>query len=89
MALNLIEYSVLINQYNTGQPIETKCNSITFFNAGTSMMLINGIAFQPGQQLSFDGNFGEILNDNYNISFADIPPTGTANMVNVYRKIYK
>jgi len=85
MAIELIEYDILTNVYNTNQVLTSDCNAITFYNTGTSNVLIDNVVYTPGAQLPIPGNLGEITHRTFNMSFDN---TGV-NSLTVYRKIYK
>jgi hypothetical protein len=84
MSLSLIEFVTNRSQYTVGQSVTSNCNSITFFNTGTNTMVVDGVNFAPQTSIVFQGNVGEITNQNFNLSFTG---AGTS-LVTVYRKVY-
>ena len=85
MAVDLIEYTITNNSYTKGQDIKSDCNSLTFYNNGTNIVVVDGVQYMPGQQFPIPGNLGEIIRKNFNLQFVNI---GGNNNVVVYRKIY-
>jgi hypothetical protein len=72
---------------DTAKYIETNCNSVTFINFGTSVVSIETVALQPGQQLEIAGNSGEITNQRYFVNFST--GVGLVNNCVVILKRYK
>jgi hypothetical protein len=58
-----------MNIYSKPTQIQARCAEITFYNKGTSAMLVNGIPFVPGVGIAFDGREGELDITKYNITF--------------------
>jgi hypothetical protein len=83
----LVNYTTTFNKYASAQQIKSDCNSITFFNSGTTMMVIESVQFFPGQQLQIDGNVGEYTNQVFNLQFTSLG-AGTVDEITVIRKNY-
>ena len=67
------------------QSVRSDCADITFYNEGTSPVLLNSaITIQQGSSIVFSANAGEIDRTLYNISF--VTP-GTQKLI-VFRKTY-
>ena len=82
--MELIEFRITNNAYSEPQVLTSNCNAITFYNAGTTTMVIDNVNYAPGAQFPIPGNFGEIINQTFNLAFTGV---GTNNCI-VYRKIY-
>lgn len=72
-------------QYIAPEQVVSECAEITFFNTGTSNMIVNGILFAPNTGISFDGNQGEIDVTKYNLGFSG----AGQNTAFVVRKVYQ
>lgn len=69
--------------YLSGQT-PTNCNSIIFYNTGTSKIIIDGIPLAQGQQVVITGSWCEILVKQYSFEF-----NKTAESRNELTIIYK
>ena len=72
--------------YSEAAQIQSLCQEITFYNKGTSIMVINEVPFSPGTGPAFDGKEGELDCTQYRLKFIN---TGTqTNSAFVIRKCY-
>jgi hypothetical protein len=70
VTVKLLEYETSF--YSVDQPkyVETNANGITFMNFGTSVVSVETVQLQPGQQLEIVGNQGEITNQRFFVNFS-------------------
>ena len=66
----LQKYIPFFITYDTPQRVPSNCNSITFYNAGTTVVNLESIPIQPGQTFAIDGNEKEWTEYNFNMSFS-------------------
>ena len=80
-----IQYKIDFLSLTSNQAVRSDCADITFFNNGTSTVILNSaLRIPPNGNISFTANAGELDTTIYNISF-----TGAGNnLVTVFRKIY-
>lgn len=78
-------YKVDFLNLTSNQAVKSDCADITFYNLGTSTVLLNSaLPIPPNGFISFQANAGEIDVTIYNITF-----TGAgSNLALVARKIY-
>ena len=64
------QYKIDFLQFNVDQAVMSECNEITFYNTGTSSVIVNNtIKLFPGQVYTIKGNEIEIDKTVYNIVF--------------------
>jgi hypothetical protein len=63
--------------------IDSNCNSITFYNTGTSNVFVDGIKITPGTSFSILGNFNEMNVKYYSVLFQ---APGTNQLTAVYKR---
>ena len=81
----MIKYYVDVLNYNSNNAVKSECADITFFNAGTSNVLVNSaLPIFPGSSISFTANENEVDMTIYNFIFTS---AGFNNLI-VCRKIY-
>lgn len=68
--IKLIDYEVMFYSVDTPKYIDTGVNSITFINFGTSVVSVETVTLQPGQQLEILGNQGEITYQRFFVNFS-------------------
>lgn len=66
--------------------VDSNCNSIIFFNTGTSNVFVDNIKITPGTSINIAGNRDEILIKVYDILF--IAP-GTNALTIIYKRYVK
>jgi len=82
---NLQKYEIAVLQYSNTQFVQTFCNSITFYNVGTSTLLIEqSIPLANGQTFTITGNDNEICVKQILVTFSG---EGTNNAV-IIKKFY-
>jgi hypothetical protein len=81
------KYSPIFQQYDTAQQIPTNCNSITFINAGTSIVYLENVTLQPNQSFSIDGNYCEYTEQVISMRFSPYDPDLQNNLI-VVKKVY-
>lgn len=74
------KYVINIQCYSAPQPIVSNFAEVTFFNAGTSILMVNTLPLSPGRQLSVNGNEYEQDTTNYFISFTG-PGTNNCQII--------
>jgi hypothetical protein len=63
-------YGVQINAYEQNQQIKSNCNSIQFYNQGTSNVTINNqLTLIGGQSFTIEGNENEMCVTDFNLTF--------------------
>ena len=81
----MITYYVDVLNYNANNSVTSNCADITFFNAGTSNVLVNkALPIFPGGSVTFQANKDELDTTRYDFSFTS---AGFNNLI-VMRKIY-
>lgn len=81
----LQKYYVAFAQYSANINVTSQCAEITFFNNGTSNVLIqNCLTLAPGQSFAINGNEYELDTSQYTVGFIG---GGTNNCI-VIRKFY-
>jgi len=75
-----IEYDVNFITYDTNGFITSNCNSITFINYGTNQVKIESVILLQNQSFSIDGNAGEIIHKQFNLTFSG---AGSNNLVTI------
>jgi hypothetical protein len=63
------KYQISFQLYTLPAWVPSECAEITFYNAGTSVAMIQNLPLLPSVQLSIGGNSNEIDVTAYNISF--------------------
>ena len=82
---HLQKYETAVLQYSNTQFVQSNCNSITFYNVGTSTLLIEqSIPLANGQTFTITGNENEICVKQFLITFTG---EGTNNAV-IIKKFY-
>jgi hypothetical protein len=67
---NLQKYEINVLQYSNTQFVQSNCNSITFYNVGSSTLLIEqSIPLANGQTFTITGNENEICVKQFLITF--------------------
>ena len=78
-------YYVDVLNFNANNSVFSNCADITFFNAGTSNVLLNkALPIFPGGSITFSANNDELDKTIYNFAFT----TAGFNNFIVIRKIY-
>ena len=68
--MHLQKYTVQLNAYETNQQLKSMCNSIQFYNAGTSSVTINNqLTLIGGQSFTIEGNENEICITDFILTF--------------------
>jgi len=80
----MINYVIDFKSYSTSQQVPSNCNSLTFYNYGTSTVSVENVLLQPSQSLVISGNACEYTEDTFQIVFGN---TGVNNLV-VVKKTY-
>ena len=81
----MTKYYVDVINYQSNNAVKSQCADITFFNAGTSNVLVNkALPIFPGGSITFSANEGEMDMTVYNFNFTS---AGVNNLI-VCRKIY-
>jgi hypothetical protein len=83
--IKLLEYEVSFYTIDAAKYIETAANTLTFINFGTSVVSVESVQLQPGQQLEIQGNQGEVTYQRFFVNFT----TGLVNNCVVVLKRYK
>lgn len=69
-------YKIAIIPFTSTATWMSDCNNLTFWNQGTTNVLINGLmTIQPRESITFPGYPGERLTQAFDITF----PGGTSN----------
>lgn len=64
------KYNIDFLQYGTTQFVKSDCNTITFYNAGTSILLINQVLpLANGQSFTITGNENELCTTQFLLTF--------------------
>lgn len=63
------KYIISFQYYDVPAWVPSGCAEITFYNAGTSVAMVQNLPLLPAVQLSINGNSNEVDMTNYNISF--------------------
>jgi hypothetical protein len=71
-------------QYVAPDSVVSNCAEISFYNIGTSTMVINGVPFLPFAGIAFDGKAGETDTTKYKLGFSGAGD----NIAFVIRKVY-
>jgi archaellum component FlaG (FlaF/FlaG flagellin family) len=87
ISVKLLEYEVMFYSVDTPKYIETGVNSITFVNFGTSVVSVETVQLQPGQQFEVTGNNAEITYQRFFVNFST--GVGLVNNCVVVLKRYK
>jgi len=75
----------VLNLYEPNGSVRSDCADITFFNAGTATVLLNGaLTINPGSSLTLAANAGEIDRTIYTYFFTS---AGTRKFI-IFRKVY-
>jgi hypothetical protein len=75
----------VLNLYEPNGSVRSDCADITFFNAGTANVLLNGaLTINPGSSLTLSANAGEIDRTIYTYFFST---AGTRKFI-IFRKVY-
>jgi hypothetical protein len=75
----------VLNLYEPNGSVRSDCADITFFNAGTATVLLNGaLTINPGSSLTLSANAGEIDRTIYTYFFSS---AGTRKFI-IFRKVY-
>lgn len=83
--MNFLEYTTTFTSYSLSDIIDSNCNSLVFYNAGTTVCIIeNAIPLQPNASFPIDGNLGEVIKKTFQFAFSG---AGVNNLV-VIRKTY-
>lgn len=87
VSVKLLEYETMF--YSVDQPkyVDSNCNGLTFVNFGTSVVSVETVQLQPGQQLEITGNQGEITQQRFFVNFS--VGVGLVNNCVVILKRYK
>ena len=87
VTVKLLEYETSFYSVDVPKYIETGANSLTFINFGTSVVSVETVQLQPGQQLEIQGNNGEITYQRFFVNFST--GVGLVNNCVVVLKQYK
>lgn len=87
VSVKLLEYETMFYSVDTPKYVESNCNGLTFINFGTSVVSVETVQLQPGQQLEVTGNQGEITNQRFFVNFST--GVGLVNNCVVILKRYK
>jgi hypothetical protein len=68
---------------NFPKQIESNCNSIYFYNQGTTVCTIDQLVLTPGMAWAIEGNADEINKTFYNVQFV-----GNTGQLVITRKIF-
>ena len=82
--MNLQKYITETKVYYLSGQTPTNCNSIIFYNTGSSKVIIDGIPLTQLQQIVITGSIGELLVKQYSFEFIQ-----TAESRNELTIIYK
>jgi hypothetical protein len=75
----------VLNLYEPNGSVRSDCADITFFNAGTATVLLNGaLTINPGSSLTLSANSGEIDRTIYTYFFSS---AGSRKFI-IFRKVY-
>jgi len=75
----------VLNLYEPNGSIKSDCADITFFNAGTANVLLNGaLTINPGSSITLSANAGELDRTIYTYFFSS---PGQRKFI-IFRKIY-
>jgi hypothetical protein len=75
----------VLNLYEPNGSVRSDCADITFFNAGTATVLLNGaLTINPGSSLTLAANAGEIDRTIYTYFFSS---AGSRKFI-IFRKVY-
>ena len=55
---------------NSNKQVQSNCNTIIFFNQGSSTCTIDQLILTPGMSWSIEGNSNELNQTYYNINFS-------------------
>jgi hypothetical protein len=72
--------------YSKPSQIQARCAEITFYNKGTTTMIVNGIPFLPGTGIAFDGREGELDVTKYLLTFTGAGQNGAFVIQKMYTK---
>ena len=87
--LQLLEYNISEIKKTLDFTIKEIANDITFINQSVGFDLyINNTVVVPGQEFNTGGNYGEIINQNFNCRFQDTGG-GTSKNCIILLKTYK
>jgi len=75
----------VLNLYEPNGSIKSDCADITFFNAGTANVLLNGaLTINPGSSITLSANAGELDRTIYTYFFSS---PGQRKFI-IFRKVY-
>lgn len=78
-------YKIDVLNYSLNGSVRSDCSDITFFNAGTTNLILNNsVTLAAGQSLTINANAGEIDRTIYTYNFSG---AGTQKLI-VFRKVY-
>ena len=84
--MKLQKYITETKVYYLSGKTDSNCNSITFFNTGSQVVVIDGITLKAGQQLAITGSFAEINIKQYDFAFKQV--AGAINSLTIVYKKY-
>lgn len=85
--VKLLEYETMFYSVDAPKYIDSNCNGLTFINFGTSVVSVETVQLQPGQQLEINGNQGEFTVQRFFVKFS--VGVGLSNNCVVILKRYK
>jgi hypothetical protein len=92
-AVGLLAYNTVSQNYTQLKSVvvEKNCNGVTVLNAGTTVVMWNGVPIAPGASMTVGGNQGEVYIGRVDINFftQTPPPTTIINSAWVIQKFYE
>jgi hypothetical protein len=86
--IKLLEFYTSSKQYTKSFNLFELVNDLAIINQSTNCnVYVDGVLLVPGQQFSAGGNYGEVNNQNYNVTIQDLG--GGVPSVLVLLKTYK
>jgi len=80
----LTKYNISIQTFQNANFIKSGWAEATFYNAGTTTIILNGLPLVPGQSLAINGNQYEIDDTKYSWQFSG----SGVNLLQIIAKYY-